>query len=449
MSIPFAVTRRLRQVLTACLIAGAGTVRAALPRPAVTVSATIPAEVNVPVMVKDDPTAIFDDFSWQSFIALNWPAVSGQRGTADTARKIGSPGRVVWETWKADYELFQEHGAPPTEWASFDAHTPCKDLAFAESGRLKVLGSFSKFGDFNQAGFGDLMGPLVAQNQTYVRYEVRMDRRQYDFIRDNKLYLRANFPGPDAAPLRVPDNALELKAAWRIIKPDELAAATGRYYITKALVLDPVTNHCHEQDVALVGLHIVQKTPLRPQWIWSSFEHVDNAPAFGVAAPSGRFSFNDPAKTQALDPAKSPPPITELNPPLTNPTAMQVVRQKDIHPSTKETNAAYQEALKGTVWENYALVMTQWPTAPQPEDSLGAPFPAENAATNLANVTMETYFQKKNPPNTKATGCMKCHDAAREQKTDFVWFMHLRAFGEPSPASTKAVQSLKSLMLPD
>jgi hypothetical protein len=425
-----------------------------LPHPVPTFSPVPPPEVGAPVDVQDNPIAVFDDFSWRSFVALNWPALTGQRGVADTSKHIGDAGRTVWETWKADYELFQEHGEPPTEWSSFDAHTPCKDLAFQNSGNTKVLASFSKFGDFAQAGFGNLLGPLVAQNKTYVRYEVRVNRPQFDFIRDNRLYLRSMFPGPNAPPLRFPNNSIEIKAAWRVTKADELQAARGRYYLTKAIVLDPVANSCSEQDVALVGLHIVQKTELRPQWVWSSFEHIDNVPDFGVSNATGNFSFNDPAKAQVLDPVKSPPPINAANPPIPDPVPMQVIRQKDIQPSTKQTNRDYHDKLTGTVWTNYILVMTQWPTKPRdpqstpPDNQMGAPFPNEAASFNLANVTMETYFQKQSLPNTKAFGCMKCHDGARDQKTDFVWFMHLRAFGPMTPQSEKAISVLRMMIQP-
>jgi hypothetical protein len=434
--------------LFAAVFGGAVRLYADLPHPPVTVSPVIPTEVDAPVNVTDNPIAVFDDFSWRSFIALNWPAVAGQRGTADTHKKIGDQGRTVWETWKADYELFQEHGEPPTVWASFDAHTPCKDLAYQGSGAVKVLGSFSKFGDFNQAGFGNLLGPLVAQNHTYVRYEVRINRPEFDFIRDNSLFLRSHFPKDSDPPLRFANNAIEVKAAWRIIKADELQAAKERYYITKAMVLDPVADKCVEQDVALVGFHIVQKTPLRPQWVWSSFEHVDNVPSIGGTNATGPFSFNDQSKPQALDPARTPPAIGAGNPPQADPMPMQVVRQKDIHSSTQTTNHDYRTKLAGTVWANYFLVMTQWPTAPLLENSIGAPFPTENDTSALANVTMETYFQRQNLPNTSAVGCMKCHNLARKQKTDFVWFMHLRAFGEPTPDTRSAVEALKQLMTP-
>ncbi len=34
-------------------------------------------------------------------------------------------------------------------------------------------------------------------------------------------------------------------------------------------------------DQRLVGLHIMVKTRYRPQWLWSTFEQVDNVPPAG------------------------------------------------------------------------------------------------------------------------------------------------------------------------
>jgi hypothetical protein len=84
------------------------------------------------------------------------------------------------------------------------------------------------------------------------------------------------------------------------------------------------------------------------------------------------------------------------------------------------------------VWENYQLVMTQWPQYPQPEEENGAPFPGQftgpEPMTNIANTTMETYLQ-----SNVSTSCMACHDVARRKGTDFVWFLQLRASGEKFP----------------
>ena len=91
-----------------------------------------------------------------------------------------------------------------------------------------------------------------------------------------------------------------------------------------------------------------------------------------------------------------------------------------------------QRLLAGTVWANYELVITQWPSDPTtfktadsggiyPADAGGA-FPVDGAV----NATMETYFQT--PQDAVGAGgnsCMRCHYAA--DLADFSWVLQLRA----------------------
>jgi hypothetical protein len=403
-----------------------------LPHPTPVVSLTMPGEVDAPVDPDANEIAVFDDYSWRAFIALNWPAKPGIPAVPDETKKIGDyadrGAKVVWGTWKTDVELFRSEGMVSSNESSLDGSPPCDDPSSGPRPTM-VIGSFGIFRDFNQAGNGRLGGPLVAQNHTYVRFEVRLNPVEFAFIRDHPIDGQLKMPGAGAPKLRFPNNSIAVKAAWKIIKEEELPAAQSRYYLVDAMVLDPMTNTCKMQKMGLVGLHIVQKTLRRPQWVWSSFEQVDNVPEPGTAPSLGRrFSFNDPSKPQVLDPAIAPPPISKSNPPLQNPRVMQVIRSKKIADSTRKTNEDYRALLKGTVWENYVLVMTQWPKFPQPEEENGAPFPGPftgpDPMTNIANTTMETYFQK-----SASTSCMNCHDTARRQGSDFVWFLQLHASG--------------------
>src|ERR1700738_1493664 len=93
-----------------------------------------------------------------------------------------------------------------------------------------------------------------------------------------------------------------------------------RYYTRMARIMDPVTGECSDMRVGLVGLHIVQKTPTRPQWIWSTFEQVDNVPS-SKAQGGGIFAFNDGSatpmpstrpKTLAWPPKIPVPPPTNI-----------------------------------------------------------------------------------------------------------------------------------------
>lgn len=443
-----------------------------------TISHEVPEEVldgsgaPLPVDVGQNPLDFFDNYSWQMFVALNWPAKSGERGVPDTGKSIEDSGRRVWETWKAGYEIVQPDGASPTHWESLDAETPCPDIDSEDSALKRVIGTFAKggFGDFNQVGFGenDTKGPLICQNSTYARYEVRVNKQEFDFIRDNRLYLKSELDKRATAtlPLRFTNNSVEVKAAWREFTSDDDQAFIDTFFTTTAQVYDPVEQECKEKKLGLVGLHIVHKTPLRPQWIWSSFEHVGNVPKHGaVPAATDNFSFNDPAKPQTTSPQQTP--ISTDNEPIANPDPTQVVRELKLHPpvgtnvGTEAMNERYQAALAGSVWANYQLVTTQWPRkthdlAESPPDNIaGNPFPdpfqtpGNPASVSVSNSTMETYVQ--------GASCMLCHDVARRKNLDFVFFLDFHAFDDTGLAGAKpnslddlqkvikSIQNLKSL----
>ncbi len=79
-------------------------------------SPDLPATVAVPQQNPDlaQLQTDFDVFSWQTFVALNWPARSN--GTPNTDVRIGQQGALtqsVWETWKELTEVFKEDGSEP------------------------------------------------------------------------------------------------------------------------------------------------------------------------------------------------------------------------------------------------------------------------------------------------------------------------------------------------
>jgi hypothetical protein len=408
----------------------------AQPVPPPTVSPDALPDVP-PTPPGQSPFPFFNNYSWRSFIALNWPALTApaQRGQPDRTKHFGdTTGPRVWTTWKSQIEIFQPNGAIPSDWTSYDGQNPC-GAGFTNS--VVTLSAFTAFGDFNQAIFSlDRVGnPLVAQSSSYVRYEVRVNQQQFNSIKDHNWYIASNLPPPDKA---VPFNvgSTEVKAAWRILTDKDTPAIRSRYYIVpNAQVFDVAAKKCLKRDIALVGFHIVTKTPDRPQWIWSTFEQIDNVPGLSSEPkpPSGvPLSLNDPSKPQVLNPRRAPPPISPSNPPLANPTPMQVVRQQQINTETMTMNQAYWNLpeIKGTVWQNYMLVATQWPTQISPEqpDNAGAPFPSKGM--EIANTTMETYFQ------ADGNSCMDCHQTSNQSGRDFVMFVTMDAFrpGVAAPA---------------
>jgi len=104
-----------------------------------------------------------------------------------------------------------------------------------------------------------------------------------------------------------------------------------------------------------------------------------------------------------------------------SPFRSQVVRTTSLFPGARELNQAFQSILAGTVWENYMLVSTQWPSDstcagskdPTHEiDQTCAPAP-----TYLANTTLETYSQQGIDGQTPlaTSSCMACHGNATTQ----------------------------------
>ncbi|MDJ0842154.1 MAG: hypothetical protein QNK37_36980 [Acidobacteriota bacterium] len=416
--------------------------------------------LSVPLPNPPAPTDVgnrpyFDYFSWQSFIALNWPAdTSAERGTAlnpndpGTFKNPPAGAPTVWATYREAFELFSQGDKRPVAWNADQGGTsPCGDGSGYAAGH-KVFVMAGKGGtlldEINEA----FSFPLIDQQLNYAYSEVRFDKAQYDFVRgdDNDesswLYLMKNLVRAQPVEMPVskePDTlgALMLKATWKILIPgvdDE-----SRYYTVDAQLYDPGTQTCSPAKVGLVGFHIVQKLEDFKEWIWSSFEQVDNLQAGHGAPPGLKPSFNngtDDPKTVggfANRPKAKVPPLV----PKDQRTAVQVTRLNPIPDtppglSTQDLNKVYRELLKGTPFEYYQLIITQWPTnAAQfktmedgglyPADS-GQPFPVDGCT----NTVMETYFQsKEDASGAGGNSCMSCHYVAG--KSDYSWVLQLRA----------------------
>ena len=395
-----------------------------------------------------EPFAAAGDFAWRAFVALNWPALGGAagRGVPDRGKTPGEDGARVWETFKSDAELFpaDADGRPvaPSSWLSFDGRNPC-----GLDNRRRTVASFQPFADFNQPSFaaGAAANPLVAQNREYVRYEVRFNEPEFTTIAASGWAEGRNLP--DAGhPAHFPAGSIAVKAAWRPLNEADAPQARARYYVARAAIVDIARTlsegHvvCATRDLALVGLHIVIKTRSRPQWVWSTFEHVDNVPPAGDGAarePDAKdagapYGFFDPQRPAKLFPPFGAPdtlPVDATNPPKLVPTPTQVVRRHPIDAAFMAANRAYWAlpGVRGTVWEHYMLVAAQWPTSRDPPgpDNDGAYFPGRpnaladesyrstaKAEENLVNATMETYLQDE------PSSCMSCHQAVSNARGD-------------------------------
>lgn len=445
--------------------------------PAVVISGTIPTAVPIPANAPatappEQFRPYFDWFSWESFIALNWPASAEGRGnpqdpanpSAFTSMTNTTP--VTWGTYKANWELYEQFDARPTPWDSADAvygPTLCPQAKPTDRQMVMVTKSMmanTELQEMDQA----FSFPLFDQQTNPVYYEVRYNKPYYDFVRgtdENKaswLYFDFNLP-TDYTQVPLPPNssstadAIMLKAAWRNLSTMENSMAK-RYYTVNAWVYTPgSTPPCSQTPMGLVGFHIAQKTKDFPQWIWSSFEQVDNVPPKVDNVPSSFNNGTDNPSTGTQGFANRPTALAAANqlPPTSPPT--QVVRVNPIPTtpagfSTVDVNNAFHAALpKNSPWQFYQLVITQWPTQPQTykppanrgvyPSGAGSPFPV-NGATN---VTMETYLQTAElAQGAFGNSCMSCHYNAGTGLRDFSWGFARRPHGNAPPPSTANVK---------
>jgi hypothetical protein len=237
-----------------------------------------------------------------------------------------------------------------------------------------------------------------------------------------------------------------LKVSWKILTPEEIAAKT--FHMRRALVLMPPGRKrpCLDRTLGLIGFHAVHKTVGRPQWIWTTFEHVKNVPDRDEVAANklnGPYNFfNASCKSDCPTVNATPPrpwdpsPAFQLRFRADDSYKSQIVRETPLTDAAKNMNTIFHSILPpNSVWQNYVLISTQWPTAfaigctglhsqnaPDPKtDFLKQPdMTCSPAPAYLANSTLETYSQadsKADLPDSPAvplatSSCIACHSNA-------------------------------------
>src|SRR5262249_53246338 len=143
------------------------------------------------------------------------------------------------------------------------------------------------------------------------------------------------------------------------------------------------------------------KTDSSPQWIWATFEQVDNLSVDNVAHPKLKPSFFDPNCPTCVP---NQQPTQASNGTWSNSPPTQAWRAIPIPADKVALNDEARGALvrASSALRYYQLIDTQWPTEPSAKPtppSAGLPGAIENKPGGnptpvfLTNITMETYFQ--------------------------------------------------------
>jgi hypothetical protein len=418
----------------------------------------LPCQENVTPNAQADPTGKeanglanlqrgFDFYSWRTFIALNSPA----DGTSIDQAQADMPTR--WEDMDSFKQLLDvmlpANQQPPT-WAT--------DRAGMEAERERLLppecqdqhrqNPKAMIVKMIEESFNEPFktGPLIDQQGHYAIFDILMNRQMFNYITLNHLNTKAgqiansdlavDFPAGQN-----PDKTLGafmLKVSWKILSQAEIQAKN--FHIVDALVLMPpnsenVERPCLHEKLGLIGFHAVHKTVGRPQWIWTSFEHVKNVPDKDEVATKkleGPYNFfsvdcGDHCPVVNATPPRpwDPVPALELRFRSDDTFKSQIVRETPLTNAAKNMNKIFQSMLQNSVWKNYMLISTQWPSAsdctklhaqnadaPQPKtDFVKQPdMTCSPAPTFLANSTLETYSQGHIP--LASSSCIACHGNA-------------------------------------
>jgi hypothetical protein len=362
--------------------------------PAITVSASVPSELNPPFNAGPPstggaPTATPEQasaFAWQEFIALNWPAgpqagQPGQRDTPSSTCKFGDSSTgcalLTWETLRGKVEIFPGNGNPfsvvpppgypgPTGDKSlgYDAlpvYNYSTPIMACDMKQANDPTPWINLDETDQITLDNMYAGVVTpggspnSSPQLIRFLAKANRSQYVYVAGNssatdasrqwwqmiptdvvtatKNYLKSHMasPPPEAGTYPVPPNGttalvslpygtIEMKAGWRPLNPSEVSS--GRFHTQMVrfydLGSDGVTPCYRDATWGLVALHIIQKTPSAPYFVYATFEQTDNiltADGKPVEDADGNIAHPEPAKATTpqvclIDPQPpvSPPP---------------------------------------------------------------------------------------------------------------------------------------------
>lgn len=452
----------------------------------------------LPTKPSDDVQTPFDNMAWQMFVALNWAASAVNQ---PPAKGLTTPGRRVWQTYRKVSSIFGNSPvragctsalALPVFYIGSDGKgkpMPNNEEYFQASTNLPLIDINGNWTIFerrvNDIEASYLLAPNGQPSQTFTTIQ-----GQNNFIKNNPGGVQ--FTSSATIPTGK-NGSIEIKAAWRILNRNA-GDDPSRYYTQSAFLAVPGDlvrggrQFCSTVTLGLVGMHIIQRNPvdpnnssLFPQWIWASFEHVDNAPlaqspcnvrngcgtnpatnwinqaSCGSAAPSTSVRYSFYKQNSGIQGTNIAPVSTSSNPnsyvwspkqpyaqgATTAATAMpQATRCWSTYPTTTALNTQWQTALAAynTVFRNYMLIGTQWGGNVEPE--FPNPVPANAVPGMLSNITLETYIQNYTGSNPNLPGpgsCISCHTFATlpaDNKTS-ANFSFLPFLAQPSTARSK------------
>jgi hypothetical protein len=280
---------------------------------------TLPGDVDKsPTEASQDD---FDKFSWQSFLALSAPSVGGRIN-------VDGDNTPQWRQWSSTADLLNQADPGP----SGSRYYPEVCMAIPDYENYRVIDQVGKVNDNFQEATEDALStsPVIDKNGNFLRYEILISPSMYNRVVSSGWNVPGTIPvDPQADP--VPSDItgtcglasytggdpadndigfIQIKNAWMDLN-EASPSERAKYHVEELLVYTPAyrtsTNPqvatCELRTMGLVGQHIMHKTLTQPAWVYSTFEHVDNAPdCLGPSTTGG---------SQAGTPSDACPPIVQ------------------------------------------------------------------------------------------------------------------------------------------
>lgn len=279
---------------------------------------------------------------------------------------------------------------------------------------------------------------LVSQNGYPVYASVHMNPSYFATAQKNLISNGGYTSQPADSTFEV--GAAVFKATWLRLDPGQKPPKGA--YTTQAEVpvletvsipgnvtIRPVPGKFVTVTVALVGLHVVGYTDNHPEFLWGTFEHVENSPE----TPDNTFSTSGSSPKHYTF-YKAHTPYTNVNIAVTPPQLKLNAKTQKLTPITNVVlenqtggenqpngvgniltlNTQAETFLKNlktpqSAFGSYKLVGTVWMLP----NSYNLSSNQTNAvgSVNLANATAETFVQQaKNTPMSQVLNCFLCHN---------------------------------------
>lgn len=298
---------------------------------------------------------------------------------------------VRWQTWATDDDTFPVHPDPncpkpencPIWPNSNDAQQRHREIKFSSQQAKSPHHPMNS--DSNPC-----------QTEANCPEIVYRNREAFDYIVKNKLWYQQGMAKFSSGEIQFPIQGIEFKTKWMIIDPTNSPTYDRDRYFT--MEKGGIT-------YGLVGIHF--STKHLPNWLWATFEHVDNPGRCDYIGCFDFFGFTCDNKTNDVCKGKNVVlPKEPLNQSYTEPSQINDDLQKWIKELTLDPRL-----------KNYRLKGIQIDYT----DSYGRPI-------ILGNSTIETGF-------AAGSSCMSCHVRAsfyiKQEKEQKVALNKLGFGGDP------------------